>query len=396
VAAQFSQTTRALARDTSRCAIAMWMAAGVCFAGWMLWFFLGSVTVYEVSEHARLEVTQAAHPIAPQVAGKIVSASLAMGTTVRAGDILVALDDSTERLRLREEQTRLDTIPRRIASLLREIESREREKASDTKSVMAASEAAKSRSREADAAAEFATDYERRVNELNAGGLVPRVDVNRAISDSKKAAASRDSLTSDAAKAETDAQTHVSQYDAMIEELRHSITTLEGDRATAQATVARLTVEIDKHVVRAPVSGRLGSVVPVPAGMYVAEGQQLATIVPSGELIVVADFSPSLTLGRVREGQQARVRLDGFPWAQYGSVPATVTGVATEVRDGAVRVELALDASRAGGVRLQHGLPGSVEVSVEQVSPASIALRAAGLLLANPVNRDPVTRQAAR
>jgi membrane fusion protein (multidrug efflux system) len=120
------------------------------------------------------------------------------------------------------------------------------------------------------------------------------------------------------------------------------------------------------------------------AGAYVNEGQRLATIVPEGELIVVADFSPSLTLGRVRAGQKGRLRLDGFPWAQYGTAQATVSRVASEIRDNLVRVELVLDAASSSNVFMQHGLPGSIEVSVEETSPASLILRSAGLLLSTP------------
>ena len=36
---------------------------------------------------------------------------------------------------------------------------------------------------------------------------------------------------------------------------------------------------------------------------------------------------PEAALGRVRPGQSARMRLSGFPWTQWGTVPATVTRV---------------------------------------------------------------------
>jgi membrane fusion protein (multidrug efflux system) len=87
----------------------------------------------------------------------------------------------------------------------------------------------------------------------------------------------------------------------------------------------------------------------------------------------------------VREGQSGRLRLDAFPWAQYGAIPATVTRVASEVRDNLVRVELALKLEGGGGDGMvQHGLPGAVEVDVERVSPFALVARAAGLILSNP------------
>ena len=114
------------------------------------------------------------------------------------------------------------------------------------------------------------------------------------------------------------------------------------------------------------------------------EGEKLGAIVPDGKLAVIAQFPPPAALGRVRSGQAARLRLQGFPWMQYGSVNATVTRVAGEVRDNSVRVELAVAGPSPGAIPLQHGLPGSVEVEVERVTPAELLLRSAGRMLASP------------
>jgi uncharacterized membrane protein (UPF0127 family) len=106
--------------------------------------------------------------------------------------------------------------------------------------------------------------------------------------------------------------------------------------------------------------------------------------IPPGMLKIMTDFLPPAAL----EAQPCRLTgLDapeGFPWTQYGAVPATVASVASEVRDGWVRVELAVRPDAAPPIPLQHGLPGTVEVEVEHVSPATLVLRTAGLLLTGP------------
>lgn len=84
----------------------------------------------------------------------------------------------------------------------------------------------------------------------------------------------------------------------------------------------------------------------------------------------------TIEIERLRR-QAAELRLDGFPFTQYGSLRTTVTSVAAELRDGRVRVELAL-ADAHVNVPLQHGMPGSVQVEVERTLPAILALRAAG------------------
>ena len=60
------------------------------------------------------------------------------------------------------------------------------------------------------------------------------------------------------------------------------------------------------------------------------------------------------------------------------TVAASVTRVATEPLDGRIRVELGLDQEVTFPVPLQHGLPGTLEVEVERISPAALVLRAAG------------------
>ena len=124
--------------------------------------------------------------------------------------------------------------------------------------------------------------------------------------------------------------------------------------------------------------GHLGEVASLQPGAVVRQGDTLGVVLPAGALRVVATFLPAIALGRVQPGQPARLRLDGFPWAQYGSLAGTVTSVATEARDGVIRVECRLEPGRPTAIPLQHGLPGTVEVEVERISPATLVLREAG------------------
>jgi adhesin transport system membrane fusion protein len=175
-----------------------------------------------------------------------------------------------------------------------------------------------------------------------------------------------------------------------VEALRRSVLVLEGEAATARASAARLRQEIDRHALRAPVGGTVADVAALRTGAYVAPGQKLATVVPPGGLVVVASFPPAAVLGRIRLGQRATLRLDGFPWAQYGSIEATVSRVAGEVRDGLVRVEFEPAVDPGRGFTLQHGLPGAIEVALEQVSPLQLVLRAAGRIDAAPAPVPPM------
>ena len=92
----------------------------------------------------------------------------------------------------------------------------------------------------------------------------------------------------------------------------------------------------------------------------------------------------------MRPGQRVRFALDGFPWLQYGFVEGNVTHVGSEPRGGRIRVECAVR-QHPPGLSLEHGLPGRAEIIVEEVSPFTLLLRAAGqaaLELEQPAPRN--------
>lgn len=107
----------------------------------------------------------------------------------------------------------------------------------------------------------------------------------------------------------------------------------------------------------------------------------------AGSLKVVASFPPSDALARIRAGQGGELRLDGFPWAEYGSLTATVLWVADEAREGRVWVDCSVVRVTGSLIPLQHGLPGTLVIEVERLSPAEMVLRAAGRAVTNAAGR---------
>lgn len=379
--APFAHTTRALARDTSGPALLAYAVVGVALVAWLSWFFLGRVTVVEVSRQARVEVQQAAHTVNAPLGGVLLKAAPPLGTEVRQGDLLVELDASVLQLRLREEQSRRDGLLAQVAALRQEIAARERAAVQDRQAAGAAQVGADLRIQEAAAAAAFAQDNERRLRLESEAGGVAQVDALQAAADARRLAAAQGALAADARRLAADSETRATQQRAQVDSLQRTLAALQSDAAQAATLLQRLALDIDHHRVRAPVAGRIGDVAPQRPGETVATGQKLATVIPAGELIAVAEFDPAAVLGRVRPGQAAELRLDGFPWAQYGTVAATVTRVAGEIRDNRIRVEFAPRAGWPAGVQMQHGLPGSMAITLEQVAPAVMVLRAAGQVL---------------
>ena len=387
--APFSRTTRALATDSPRGALLAWLLAGLALLAWLLWFTAGSVQVVELSRRARLEARAAPQPLTSDLSGRVLASRLQLGQRVQAGEVLVTLDSSRLALQWREERSRLDTVAPRLAALRDEIAASTAAMDRERQAAGAAQQAAQARLREQGSATAFATDNERRLQAEHRGGGVAEIDALRASADASRQRAAGQALGADLRRLALDSQARAQQALAQLGALRRSLATLQGEEATGQATLTRLAADIDRHQLRAPVAGVVGEAAAIAPGQLLADGQRLATIIPDGELLIVAAFEPGTALGRLQPGQAATLRLDGFPWAQYGSVAARVQRVSAEVRDQLLRVELQPLPPALGATPppLRHGLAGQVEVVTEYLSPARLLLRVAGQVAASAGNQ---------
>lgn len=384
--APFHRTLRSIEADQSLRAWRIGLVALPLTAAWLAWFIAAEVRVLETSLQARIEVQQAAHPVEAAVAGRVMAATVQVGRMVAAGEVLFELDASAEALQLKEQQAQLNALAPRLDSLRREIALREQGQQEDQLAGSAALEAARRRHQEGVAAASFAREQARRMLEESSFGGVAQIEAARAQSEAVRLSAASDALAADARRIEADSRQRARGAEAQVQSLRSQMAALDGEAAGLRAGMDRLAWSIGQRQVRAPVAGRIAEAAVVGVGANVLPSQRLATVVPAGRLGAVADFAPAAALGRIQPGQGARLRLDGFPWVQHGSLGARVLRVGSEIRDGRVRVELVLDTDAAARTWLQHGLPGSVEITIEQASPLTLVLRSAGQWLKAPAS----------
>ena len=382
----FSRTLRSLESDGHRRWILGLIPALLLLAAWSVWFFGSRVAVYEVSDRARIEAEREVHPVQAPVDGRVAALHWRLGQEVAAGDVLVELEGGEQKYLLQEEQARGAALGGQIEALRREIASTRKALEDGRSAARAAVSESAARAAEAASAADLAETEARRLQKLREAGLTPEADWARAHSQAEQRRAAARALAVANQRAGFDARSAESDRQAKLDELERDLALLEGQSVTAGATGKRLGRDLELRLVRAPVAGRVGEIAPsVRVGSVVAEGARLGVVVPEGGLRVVADFPPDAAVGRVRPGQTAQVRLTGFPATQYGVLPAVVSRVAGEAQDGVIRVELAVRPGRRSRLPLQHGLPGTVEVEVERLTPASLVLRTVGKVLGRPV-----------
>jgi multidrug resistance efflux pump len=379
----FPSTSRAIGQSSTAARLVL-VSAMLIACGWGVWFVRARVLVYAASEHARIEVERATHPVDAQVTGRVVAVRLALEAPVSVGDVLVELDAVAERLQLAQARAKLGGLATELDATRRQVAAEDHALTAFRQQLGAALGEAESRLREGEILTRAARAEAERNRRMVAENIVSKAELDRVQAEADRRAAAEVGLRAALDRVRRESTTGEADRQARVATLGREVARLDAERSAVTASVLSLEYEIERRTIRAPASGRVGELGTARVGSVLAQGAHVATIVAGGDLRVVASFEPASSLGRVHAGQRARLRLDGFPWTEYGAVDATVTEVATELRDGRVRVELGVSPRRTSRIPLQHGMPGVVEITVEEVSPAALVLRAAGRLGAVP------------
>jgi multidrug resistance efflux pump len=374
----FSLTFSRLLADRGRPAAWTLLTALLLLGAWCWWATQVPVTLYEVSSTARVELDAATYPIQSPLLGRVVDTRLRVGQVVRQGEVLVEIDAMRDRLQLRQEQVRAQGLTPELERLRAQIAAEQDARAQEQSTARLSAEEAANRIREAETMAMAAEVELTRTRALVGQNLSPRRDLDKAEAEASRLRAAVATFESAARRVPQEQATRNRERDVRLQRLYSEIAKLEAEQNSVHAGMARLGYEIERRRVRAPVDGRIGESAILRRGAVVEEGEKLASIVPAGRLLVAAQFPANAAFGRIRTGQSATLRLEGFPWAEFGSVAVTVIRVAQEVRDGSVRVELAIADNSGFRGKLEHGMPGTVEVTVERMTPVALVLRTAG------------------
>jgi membrane fusion protein (multidrug efflux system) len=279
---------------------------------------------------------------------------------------------------MRQENVHAQGLDLEVARLRPQVAAEQSARTEEQRTAQLSLEEADGRVREAEAASKYADAELSREQKMKEAGLVPPRDLERIDAEASRLRAAFENTETAARRLPQEQATRDRERDVRIQRLYSEISALEEQRNTVNAGLQGLRYEVERRQIRAPIDGRIGECMTLRPGSVVEEAESLASIVPSGQLRVVAQFPAEAALGRIRTGQSATLRLDGYPWAEFGSVSATVARVAQEIRDGKVRVELAINPSARFRGRLEHGMPGTIEVAVEYVTPLALVMRTTG------------------
>ena len=108
-----------------------------------------------------------------------------------------------------------------------------------------------------------------------------------------------------------------------LQEIKASIAQIE-------ASIKELKIEIAKIHLRAPHDGRVFNLIPASAGYSASIGEILLKIVPLGDLEAKIFISNS-DIGFISPSMRAKVRVDAYPFTQFGSINGEIRSIGEEV-----------------------------------------------------------------
>jgi hemolysin D len=79
-----------------------------------------------------------------------------------------------------------------------------------------------------------------------------------------------------------------------------------------------------------PIDGIVQASALTTVGQIVSSGEELMRIVPDGATLEIECYLPNKDIGFVKEGQQAIVKVESFPFTRYGTIEGKVTRVARD------------------------------------------------------------------
>jgi len=161
-----------------------------------------------------------------------------------------------------------------------------------------------------------------------------------------------------------------------------------GYLARLERDAASLEDDLRRTEIIAPTAGIVTRMDPRAAGTTLSDGDTVAEIAPDNAPLVIEANVPNKDIGLVAAGQSVKIKLDAFPFYDYGTVPGRVVSVSPDAvrvdarTGGMYRVVVALDRSELGRQRpgdtsdivLRPGLDATAEIVTERRSILSYLL----------------------
>lgn len=245
-------------------------------------------------------------PILPKVAGFVAGVKVSDNQPVKAGSLLLTIDDRDYRARLAQAEAELQT-----ALAVAGKEGGGGQATAQLAAARASAAAARSNIDQAVANADKAQKDLERIRSLVAKKMMSPQSLDAAEAAARAALAQVRSTRDAAASAGE-------QVSASGAALQGAMAKVEAARAARDLAA----IQLADTLVVAPVSGVVGNKTVEP-GQLVQVGQSLLSVVPLDDVWVVANLKET-DVARVRAGQSVEVEIDAYPGARFAGVVESI------------------------------------------------------------------------
>ena len=330
-------------------------------AGLSAWGVLARVPVYAVAVHTPLALDPALQVVMTPVAGQVRVTHLQVDREVQAGEVLVELDSTDQRLQLEEAQQHL-------LALAAHQTARRQEGAALEAAWQATAQAAQA------AQAEAQTRHDDAVRTLQvAQEKVQRLGPLTPLADLQPQKTAVDTTRRGLQQLEHTQQVQAAEWRARLAQHQREVVVLEGDLAVATARLARLAHTLEGAQLRAQrrAPWRGGR----PPARDGGPGRGMARLLgPPGAFRVTAHIPLQWRAGACGRASSPGSVAPASPRPAW-ALPATVAQVAEAGPDALVRVVLRLAPEALAQLPLQPLAVGTVVVEVAQAAPLTMVIR---------------------
>ena len=120
----------------------------------------------------------------------------------------------------------------------------------------------------------------------------------------------------------------ISRFDIYSQEIR--IQDLEKEIYDVEGSLIEVALEAKKGTLSSPVDGKVFNLIPSNEGYYASQGEILLSIVPKGSMEAKV-FLTNSDIGFIRKNMKAEVRIDAYPFTQFGSINSYLKNIGEEV-----------------------------------------------------------------
>lgn len=257
----------------------------IALAFFLHWWFIGRHVESTDNAYVQGEITR----VASQLGARVEEVLVRDNQHVDKGQLLVRLEDADFKLAVERAQAALATREAELAQA--------RSKLVQQGSLIAASAADVNASQATLGRAQIDLN---RAEALRKPGYVSEERVTTLTADNHVA-------RSQLAKARADLEAQRVQRDTLGAEIKR----LEAQIASARTELAQAEINLSRTLIHLPINGLVGQR-SARNGQYVQVGTHLLSLVPDEDIWVQANFKET-QVGRMRDGQKARLTFDAFP-----------------------------------------------------------------------------------